>query len=83
MGREMAPRRRWQRGRAAIGEPQTKAEGGGALMLREQRGKVGWAGRLWQECQAEGRGTGRLDRGRRLGLNETGQPNTQRSRRQW
>lgn len=48
----------------------TKREGGGA-------------GRLWQECQAEGGDTGLLDRGRRLGLSKKRQPDTQRSRRQW
>lgn len=59
------PGRRWQRGWAAIGEPQTKAEGGGALMLREQREKVvgqegsGRSAKLREEilaCWTEGEG---------------------------
>lgn len=59
------PGRRWQKGWAAIGEPQTKAEGGGAPTLREQRGKVvgqegsGRSAQLREEilaCWTEGEG---------------------------
>lgn len=49
----------------------TKREGGPVV------GLLSWEG------QAKGGGTGQLDRGRRLGQSEKGQPDTQRSRQQW
>lgn len=45
----------WRRGWAAIGAPQTKAEGGGALMGNEQRhggGSYGRSAKLREEAQA-------------------------------